>query len=283
MNYRHHFHAGNFADLVKHAALLALLDDLRRTGRPITFLDTHAGPGIYDLAASPALRSGEAAAGIIRLLDGPVDPALAPLVEAVAQVNGEGAVTHYPGSPRLAAARLGRGDQLIACELHPEEAQGLTAALTRAAGRDGPRLDIRAADGFDAAMGLPIAPDRSTIILIDPPYESGDDHDRVVATCAELMRRRPAPSVIVWAPIKDLETLDHMLRGLEAAPGATGTAVQTRLRPPLNPMKMNGCAIILLGASPTVRKAAIAAAEAVAKLCGDANASVVVTELGGRG
>ena len=92
--------------------------------------------------------------------------------------------------------------------------------------------------------------------------------------------RRPAPSVIIWAPIKDLETLDHMLRGLEASPGVTGTAVQTRLRPPLNPMKMNGCAIILLNTSPTVRTAAIAAAEAVARLCGDANASVVVTELG---
>ena len=279
MNYRHHFHAGNFADLVKHVTLLALLDDLKRGGRKVTLLDTHAGPGIYDLAASPAVRSGEAAAGIGRLLDGPVDPAFVPLLAAVADVN-KGPVTHYPGSPLLAAARLERGDQLITCELHPDEAQGLTAALTRAAGREGPRLDIRAADGFEAALQLPNGPDRSTVVLIDPPYESGDDHDRVVATCAELMRRRPAPSVIVWAPIKDLETLDHMLRGLEASPGVTGTAVQTRLRPPLNPMKMNGCAIILLNTSPTVRTAAIAAAEAVARLCGDANASVVVTELG---
>ena len=280
MNYRHHFHAGNFADLVKHAALLALLDDLKRGARRITLIDTHAGPGLYDLSASPAVRSGEAAAGVGKLTEGPVDPALAPLAAAVVKVNGDGAVTHYPGSPLLAAARLARGDQLIACELHPEEAQGLTAALTRAAGRDGPRLDIRAADGFDAALQLPITKDRATVVLIDPPYESGDDHDRVVATCAELMRRRPAPSVIIWAPIKDLETLDHMLRGLEATPGVRGTAVQTRLRPPLNPMKMNGCAIILLHVSPTVREAAIAAAKAVARLCGDANASVVVTELG---
>ena len=279
MNYRHHFHAGNFADLVKHVTLLALLDDLKRAGRKVTLLDTHAGPGIYDLSASPAVRSGEAAAGIGRLLEGPADPAFAPLLAAVADVN-KGPVTHYPGSPLLAAARLERGDQLIACELHPDEAQGLTAALTRTAGREGPRLDIRAADGFEAALQLPNGPDRVSVVLIDPPYESGDDHDRVVATCAELMRRRPAPSIIVWAPIKDLETLDHMLRGLEAAPGVRGTAIQTRLRPPLNPMKMNGCAIILLNASPTVRAAAIAAAEAVAKLCGDANASVAVTELG---
>jgi len=279
MNYRHHFHAGNFADLVKHATLLAQLDDLKRTGREVTLLDTHAGPGLYDLSAAPAVRSGEAAAGIVRLLDGPVDPALAPLVEAVAQAN-RGAVTHYPGSPLLAAARLGRGDQLIACELHPEEAQGLTAVLTRSAGRDGPRLDIRAADGFDAAMRLAIAADRAALVLIDPPYERGDDHDRVVATCADLMRRAPAASVIIWAPIKDLETLDHMLRGLEASPGVRGAAVQTRLRPPLNPMKMNGCAIILLNAAPAVRKAAIAAAEAVVRLCGDAGGSVAVTELG---
>ena len=282
MNYRHHFHAGNFADLVKHATLLALLDEMKRGGRKITLLDTHAGPGIYDLSGAQAVRSGEAAAGIGRLLEGPVDAALGPLVEAVMQVN-RGAVTHYPGSPLLAAARLGRGDQLIACELHPEEAQGLTAALTRAAGRDGPRLDIRAADGFDAALQLPNAPDRATVVLIDPPYESGDDHDRVVATCADLMRRRPAPSVIIWAPIKDLETLDHMLRGLETAPGLRGTAIQTRLRPPLNPMKMNGCAIILLHVSLAVREAAIAAAEAVARQCGDANASVVVTKLGEEG
>lgn len=282
MNYRHHFHAGNFADLVKHVTLLALLDDLKRSGRRITLLDTHAGPGLYDLSASPAVRSGEAAAGIGRLLEGPADPAFAPLLEAVAGVN-KGPVSHYPGSPLLAAVRLGQGDQLIACELHPEEAQGLTAVLTRAAGRESPRLDIRAADGFEAALQLPNGPDRATVVLIDPPYERGDDHDRVVATCADLMRRRPAPSVIIWAPIKDLETLDHMLRGLDALPGVRGTAVQTRLRPPLNPMKMNGCAIIVLHVPPAVRKAAVAAAEAVARLCGDASASVVVTELGEEG
>jgi 23S rRNA (adenine2030-N6)-methyltransferase len=279
MNYRHHFHAGNFADLVKHAALLAVLDDLKGQGRKITFLDTHAGPGLYDLTASPAVRSGEAAAGIGRLKEGPVDPALAPLMQAVAQINA-GAVTHYPGSPRLAAARLGRGDRLIACELNPEEAQALTAVLTRAGTRDGPRLDIRAADGFDAAMQLPEAKDRSTLVLIDPPYERGDDHDRVVQACAGLMRRNPLPCVVVWAPIKDLETLDYMLRRLEASPGVRGTAIETRLRPPLNPMKMNGCALILLNVSPAVRDAAIAAAKAVAKLCGDPNASVVVTALG---
>lgn len=281
MNYRHHYHAGNFADLVKHVTLLALIDDLKRAGRPITFLDTHAGPGLYDLSAPPAQRSGEAAAGVGRLAEGEADPVFAPLIAAVAAFN-PGPLKQYPGSPLLAAARLRRGDQLIACELHPDEAQGLTAALTRAAGRDGPRLDIRAADGFDAAAKLPLTPSRAAVVLIDPPYEQGDDHDRVVRICADLMRRSPRPSILIWAPIKDLETLDHMLRGLEATPGVSGTAVQTRLRPPLNPMKMNGCAMILLGVSPEVRRIAISAGESVAKLCGDANASVVVTELGAK-
>ena len=132
LNYRHAFHAGNFADLVKHALLLALLDRLTAFGEPLTVVDTHAGAGLYGLQDAAARRSGEAQAGVARLMADPAVPAvLARLVAAVRASNPAGELQSYPGSPWLAVRALRRGDAYVGCELRPDDHRDLSSLPCR--------------------------------------------------------------------------------------------------------------------------------------------------------
>jgi 23S rRNA (adenine2030-N6)-methyltransferase len=243
LNYRHAFHAGNFADLVKHATLLQVLARLTAAGGPLTVIDTHAGRGLYDLAGPEARKSGEAEAGIVRLMaaaDAP--PALASLTAAVRALNPKGAVTRYPGSPWLIAEALRPGDSYLACELRPEEHAAL-AGLMKA------RRNVRAlcADGYAVAQAQTPATG-SVLLLIDPPFERPDDYAQTVETLAAVRHRNARAEALVWLPLKDLETFDGFLRDLEDALEAPALVAETRMRPLTDPMKMNGCALVSLGA-----------------------------------
>lgn len=241
MNYRHAFHAGNFADLVKHAGLLRLLAELTASGGPLTVIDTHAGRGLYDLGGAEAKRSGEAEAGALKLRtasDAP--PEIAALRQAVADLNGGDAVRRYPGSPWLIAEGLRPGDRYIACELRPEEHEALHATLR---GREAVRT--LNTDGYAAAVGQCPAQGR-VLVLIDPPFERADDYARIVETVAALRARNPKAQALVWLPIKDLETLDSFLRDLEDEVAAPMLVAEARVRPLSDPMKMNGCALVLV-------------------------------------
>lgn len=241
MNYRHAFHAGNFADLVKHAGLLRLLAELTASGGPLTVIDTHAGRGLYDLGGAEAKRSGEAEAGALKLRtasDAP--PEIAALRQAVADLNGGDAVRRYPGSPWLIAEALRPGDRYIACELRPEEHEALHATLR---GREAVRT--LNTDGYAAAVGQCPAQGR-VLVLIDPPFERADDYARIVETVAALRARNPKAQALVWLPIKDLETLDSFLRDLEDEVAAPMLVAEARVRPLSDPMKMNGCALVLV-------------------------------------
>lgn len=243
MNYRHAFHAGNFADLVKHAALLQLIARLSADPAPLSVLDTHAGAGHYDLTGPEAQRSGEAAAGVGRLMaarDAP--PEFASLLAAVQQLNGGGGLARYPGSPWLVAEALRPKDRYLGCELRPAEHAALHKAL---AGRPG--VETLCADGFAAAL------DRCprtgpALVLIDPPFERADDYAQVVRAVAALRRKNPAVQVLIWLPLKDLETFDAFLRDLEDATDAPILVAETRMRPLSDPLKMNGCSLVLVGA-----------------------------------
>lgn len=240
MNYRHAFHAGNFADLVKHAALIRVLARLTAGRSPLFVLDTHAGRGLYDLSGEESLRSGEAKAGIARLMQADDLPeAFAPLRAAVTRLNPGGQVRFYPGSPRLIADALRPGDRYLACELRPEEHQALAANLK---GRPG--VETVCADGY--AVALQRAPQSGRVlVLIDPPFERADDYLRIVDTLAGVARRNPAAAVMIWLPIKDLETFDAFLREAEEAGAGPLTVVEARMRPLADPMRMNGCALVL--------------------------------------
>ena len=269
MNYRHSFHAGNFADLVKHALLLWLLERRQAAG-PVAVLDTHAGAGIYDLDGD-AVRSREAEAGIQRLMaaaDRP--PHIEALAGEVAALNPGGGVRLYPGSPLLVARRLRAEDLYLGFELNPPVLDLLVEALAPF-----PQASARAGDGYDqvrAAARNTSAP----LVLIDPPFERADDYLRAADTAAALVRADSRAVVAVWTPLKDLETFDAFLRRLAGA-GAKGALVaEARLRPLTDPMKMNGCAMVVLNPPPGSDAAALEICGWVAGTLGDDGARAEV-------
>jgi len=209
MNYRHAFHAGNFADVVKHLAVVAGLLHLRRKGAAFAVIDSHAGCGAYDLEGPETLKTGEAAEGIGRLKTlsgGP--PALAEYIERTAG-------RLYPGSPLLAAGLLRPQDRLIAVEKHPQDAAALAAILKPYA-----RARVEEADGYRRLAALLPPPERRGLILIDPPYEASDEF-RAAATAVGAAYRRFATGIyLIWFPIKSAAEADAFC-GEVLASGAT--------------------------------------------------------------
>jgi 23S rRNA (adenine2030-N6)-methyltransferase len=238
MNYRHAFHAGNFADLVKHAALTLMLRELTATPEPLTVIDTHAGAGAYDLAGDMAARSGEAAAGIGRLMaDNGAPAGFEPLKRVVAAFNA-GELRRYPGSPLLTLQALRASDRLIACEVHPEDHAQLVRAVAKY-----PNANVVKGDGYRIVRDQ-APPSGRLLVLIDPPFERPDDYEQAASALASILRRNRSATAAIWLPLKDLETFDAFLRRIEpVAPGAL--IVEARLRPLLDPMKMNGCALVI--------------------------------------
>jgi 23S rRNA (adenine2030-N6)-methyltransferase len=243
LNYRHAYHAGNFADLVKHAALLQLLSRLTRDGGPLRVIDTHAGPGLYDLQGPEAQKSGEAEAGVIRLMaadDTP--PAFQLLKEAVSAFNGGGPVRRYPGSPLLIAGGMRPEDTFVACELRADDHAALRKLLH---GRKNVLPIV--GDGFQAVRSRLPRTGR-VLVLCDPPFERPDDYARVVEMARLAREANPQTILMIWLPLKDLATFDAFLTDFEDAVGAPPLVLETRMRPLTDPMKMNGCALVFVGA-----------------------------------
>jgi 23S rRNA (adenine2030-N6)-methyltransferase len=200
MNYRHAFHAGNFADVVKHLALVAILAHLKRKEAPFVVIDTHAGRGLYDLAGEEASRSGEAAAGIGRLrdLEGAGEP-LGTYLELVRALGDD----RYPGSPLIAARSLRQKDRLVAIEKHPEDVAALQTVLSPYA-----RARVVHSDGYVRLPALLPPPERRGLILIDPPYEASDEFAQAARALAEAYRRFATGIFMIWFPIKSPSAAD---------------------------------------------------------------------------
>ena len=194
MNYRHAYHAGNHTEVFKHAALVLLLEHLRRKAKPFFVLDTHAGLGLYDLRSAEAEKTGEAADGIGRVLER-AEPDLAPYLSAVRPFTDRGL---YPGSPAIVAALLRDGDRLAACELHPEDAGQLRANF-----RGEARVAVHHRDGYEALPALVPPPERRGLVLIDPPYEARDEADRAGQALVAAVRKWATGIYAVWYPVKD--------------------------------------------------------------------------------
>jgi 23S rRNA (adenine2030-N6)-methyltransferase len=208
MNYRHAFHAGNFADVVKHSVLALLIERLKEKNTAFRVIDTHAGVGFYDLTGDEATRTGEWRQGIGRLLGRDLEPALAELLEPYLRVvraaNGDGELARYPGSPSIARALLRRQDRLTAIELHHDDA----AALSELFAGDWQVRTI-ALDGW-LALGSFVPPkERRGLVLVDPPFEERDDFDKLVAGLKAAHRRWPTGIYALWYPVKDLAAIDR--------------------------------------------------------------------------
>ena len=272
LNYRHAFHAGNFADVFKHAVLLAWLEALMRDPAPLEVLDTHAGAGAYDLSAVPSGRSREALAGIGRVVaDTPA--ALAPLVGRVQALNGGANGPLYPGSPLLVAGALRPGDAYVGCELRAEVQVDLAEVLRSHPGRG--RARALEADGYGAVRVA--APGVRRAVFLDPPFEAAEEGARLAEALGAVLARGEAAAA--WLPLKDLDGFDRLLGRVEALrPSVPVVAVQVRLRPLDDPLRLNGCAMLLLG-GPDVAAQGEAAAVAVVERCGEPGGRAVVERL----
>lgn len=208
MNYRHAFHAGNHADVLKHAFMLLCLEYMARKPGPISFLDTHAGRGLYDLTGEEAQRSPEWRAGAARVFDWPErPPALAPFQRALRDLNGDH-LHHYPGSPWLAANALRSQDSLSLCELHPQECMALRRVILWDGQSLQRRADVHERDGFEALRGLLPLPHKRALILIDPSYEHELDVLRTVSALRAARVRMRQAVFIWWRPLKQAALID---------------------------------------------------------------------------
>ena len=245
MNYRHGFHAGNFADVLKHVALVELLRRLTAKDKKLFVLDSHAGAGGYDLGSAEALRTREADAGIVRLMAAPRGgrpPAVTRYLAAVAAYDRKFGVTdplrHYPGSPRLVRAGLRPGDRFIACELHAKEALALKREFA------GDRaVEVREVDGYAALKALLPPPERRGLVFIDPPFEVADEFERLLRALRQALRRFATGCFAVWYPIKDAAAVGQFLAAL--APLET---VRLELHlPPLDAAdKLSACGLVVI-------------------------------------
>lgn len=244
LNYRHAFHAGNFADLAKHAAVGLILDRLLSDPAPLSVVDTHAGAGLYDLTGSMARKSGEAEAGVLRLMADPHTPAaFGSLKASVRGLNPQGAVRLYPGSPRLIVERLRSADSYVGAELQDEDFHHLQSALAPFARLARPVQT----DGYELARQM-VKPGGRLFVLVDPPFERADDYQQAADLAADLLRRKRNTVIAIWTPLKDLETFDAFVRRLERSVDGPLLAAEARLRSLGNPMQLNGCALVFLNA-----------------------------------
>ena len=227
MNYRHAFHAGNHADVFKHAALVAVLEHLRAKPAPFAVLDTHAGLGVYDLASEGALKTREFEVGVARVFGADL-PAARGYLDLLAALNPGGLAT-YPGSPEIVRRLLREHDRLVACELHPAEHAALKARY-----RADRRIAVHHRDGYEAVGALLPPPERRGLVLIDPPYEQPDEAQRLAAALAIGLRRWPTGIFMAWYPIKD-NAIGDVLAGAAVVGGFPKT-----LRAELTPFPRDG-------------------------------------------
>ena len=215
MNYRHGFHAGNFADVFKHALLARILAYLTRKAAPLRFIDTHAGIGRYDLAGEEARRSPEWREGVARLMRAkppkPVADLLEPYLRAVGPAAADGRPLSYPGSPAIAQALLRPDDRIALSEAHADERARLVAAM----GRDA-RLSIVGADGYVALNAYVPPKERRGLVLVDPPYEEPDEAKRVEAALERALSKWPSGVYALWRPVRERAADARFLNAVKA-------------------------------------------------------------------
>jgi 23S rRNA (adenine2030-N6)-methyltransferase len=219
MNYRHAYHAGGFADVIKHIVLVRILTYLQEKPAAFRVVDTHAGAGLYDLTADEAQRGGEWLTGIARLMQARfsenVLPLLTPYLDIVRAFNPQRDLQAYPGSPLIARALLRPQDRLTACEVEPKARKRLIDALRR-------DTQARVVD-LDGWMALPafVPPnERRGLVLIDPPYEQKDEFERMAEGFAQAFAKWPTGSYLLWYPVKSRRATDNLARQVSEAAGA---------------------------------------------------------------
>ncbi len=241
MNYRHAYHAGNFADVVKHAVLTLILGHLRRKDAPFAVFDVHAGVGRYDLEGEAAGKTLEYVEGVRRFLAEPPPPELSDYVAALRAVNPGSDWRFYPGSPRVARHLLRPQDRLVLVELHPDDVRALRREFAGDA-----QVAIHQRDAYEALKGLLPPPERRGLVLIDPPFEVKDEFTRAAHGLRQALKRWPTGVYAVWYPIKDrppVAAFHEVLKGLEAK---EVLVAELLVFADDVPARLNGCGLAIL-------------------------------------
>jgi 23S rRNA (adenine2030-N6)-methyltransferase len=245
MNYRHAFHAGNFADVHKHAVLVRILTYLRGKAAAFRVIDIHAGAGRYDLFGSEASRGGEWRDGIERVWrgrrQGAPEALLAPYLDAVAAINSGGELRTYPGSPLIAASLLRSQDRLVACELEPRSAASLASAL-----RGDRRAKVLTIDGWTALRAYVPPKERRGLVLIDPPFEDAADFARLSRGFSAAYRKWPSGIYLLWYPIKQRHAPDALARRLQKLAVPNILRCELTLGPPRGQAGLLGSGLIVV-------------------------------------
>jgi 23S rRNA (adenine2030-N6)-methyltransferase len=251
MNYRHQFHAGNFADVMKHALLARLMRALQKKEKGFLVLDTHAGRGRYDLAAAATgdtlARKPEWPDGIGRIAARTdLPPALAEYAALVRDFdrragNSGEAPRYFPGSPWLASALARPQERLVFCEKHPAE-----CAVLREEFQFSPGVEVREADGYAAVRAVLPPVERRALVLIDPPFEAQDEFAQIATALGEGLRRLTSGVFAVWYPLTERARVDEFFAAVRALRPPPTLAAELTIAGPTSPIKMKGCGLLVI-------------------------------------
>jgi 23S rRNA (adenine2030-N6)-methyltransferase len=245
MNYRHGYHAGNFADVVKHVVLARVLTYMKQKPRPFRVIDTHAGAGRYDLAGPEAGKTGEWQDGIGRIFDVDLPPSvvqlLAPYLDAVRATNESGKLQIYPGSSLIARHIMRLEDVLVANELNASEFERLKRELGRV--KNTAVLNI---DAWQAVKSLLPPKERRAVVLIDPPFEEKSEFADLAVAVDEAMARFPAGVYLIWYPLKDEAVADQFVAKATARPGLEFLDVRLAVCAPFPGLGLTAAGLLVL-------------------------------------
>jgi 23S rRNA (adenine2030-N6)-methyltransferase len=240
MNYRHAYHAGNFADVFKHAVLVCLLKALHKKEKGFAYIETHAGAGRHDLKAPESQKTGEYRDGIGRVWESPPEE-MADFLAAVRDTNRAKELRYYPGSPRVARFFLRPQDRMRLCEAEPGECERLRAEFAR-----DKQVEVRCDDGYAALRAWLPPPERRGVVLIDPPYETTDEWRRAHEAIVFAVERWPTGIYAVWYPLKAGAPVERFKAGLVAAGLRDVFVAEFSVWPDDVPFRLNGCGVLVV-------------------------------------
>jgi 23S rRNA (adenine2030-N6)-methyltransferase len=242
MNYRHIYHAGCFADVVKHIVLIMLLEKLREKDKPFRVIDTHGGLGIYDLQQTEAQKTKEYEEGVQQLWNQNIsDAAVKPYIDLIKKLNPDNQLNFYPGSPWITKQYLRDKDILQTCELHPQDYQVLAKLF-----KHDEQVQVFHRDGYNSLKAFLPPVERRGLVFIDPPFEDKNEFSFIVKGIKEAYRRFATGIYCIWFPIKEFHAIRQFYQDLQSLEIPKILAIEYIVDTQFPADSLNGCGLVLI-------------------------------------
>ena len=243
MNYRHIYHAGNFADVIKHLVMIQVIKRIMHKETPFFVLDTHAGIGLYDLFSQQAQKTKEADSGIFSLIKADIkNQDLIDYIELIRSFNEGDNIKIYPGSPSIVSKIIRKRDRLLACELHPKD----YITLSNNMNIKDKVIKIQNLNGYDALKSKLPPGERRGLVLIDPPFEAKDEFATLTENIKEALKKWPMGTYVIWLPIKKSLPTEKFYEDIKEISAPKTLLIQCWVKDENEPDTLNGCAIIII-------------------------------------